>query len=84
VTLNFNHPLIGADSVVTIAASEYRPNSSALNQQRIVGDATVSVANVAPHGPPFDNNGGVTFVVVVDFPQPIFHLYRYHGVRQPT
>jgi hypothetical protein len=29
------------------------------------------VQNIAPHGPPFDPNHGVTFVVNVDWPNPL-------------
>jgi hypothetical protein len=36
---------------------------------------TVSVHNISPHGPPFDDNGGVTFVVTTEsgiFPPSVF------------
>ena len=33
--------------------------------------ANVTVANVAPHGPPFDPNHGVTFIVNVDWGSPL-------------
>jgi hypothetical protein len=66
VVLNYNWSAIDKDSVVLITASEY-------NAQRVrfVGAASITVANVAPHGPPFDNNHGVTFVVNVDWGSPI-------------
>jgi hypothetical protein len=65
-TLNFNWPAIDQDSVVLVTASE-------CNQQRVrfVGAASITVANVAPHGPPYDPNHGVTFVVNVDWNSPL-------------
>jgi hypothetical protein len=30
------------------------------------------VDDIAPHGPPFDTNRGVSFAVIVDFPKPLF------------
>ena len=65
-TLNFNWDAIDHDSVVLISASEYYlddlvPDSP--DHRRFVGDARVTVCNVSPHGPPFDPNHGVTFVV---------------------
>jgi Papain-like cysteine protease AvrRpt2 len=65
-TLNYNWPAIDQDSVVLITASEY--NSERV---RFVGAASVTVENVAPHGPPFDPNHGVTFVVNVDWGTPL-------------
>jgi hypothetical protein len=59
---NFNWDAIDADSVVHISASQYTPDSEQLpdrTDQRFVGDATVAVSNVTPHGPPFDANRGV-------------------------
>ena len=66
VTLNFNWPAIDRDSVVVITASEY-------NNQRVrfIGAASITVANIAPHGPPYDPNHGVTFVVNVDWASPL-------------
>jgi hypothetical protein len=73
--LNFNWNEIDSDSVVLVTASEYVPQANpppGANLQRFVGDATIRVDNISPHGPPFDNNHGVTFVVTVDFPRPLF------------
>jgi hypothetical protein len=73
--LNFNWNAIDSDSVVLITASEYVPQPNpppGANLQRFVGDASIRIDNISPHGPPFDNNRGVTFVVNVDFPQPLF------------
>jgi hypothetical protein len=66
VTLNYNWGAIDQDSVVMITASEY-------NDQRVrfIGAASITVANVAPHGPPYDGNHGVTFVVNVDWGSPL-------------
>jgi hypothetical protein len=66
VTLNFNWPAIDQYSVVLVTASEY-------NAQRVrfIGAASITVSNIAPHGPPFDPNHGVTFVVNVDWGSPL-------------
>lgn len=72
--VNLNWDAISADSVVMISASEYNPNSQMLpdsSDQRFVGAADVTVANVTPHGPPFDPNRGVTFVVEVGWDSPL-------------
>jgi hypothetical protein len=73
--INVNWDLIDSDSVVVVTASEYvsvaNPPPDA-NLQRFVGDATITVEDIAPHGPPFDANHGVSFVVNVTFPDPLF------------
>lgn len=79
VPLNFNWGAINANSIVHVAASEYIPESDPdahggfadANHQRFIGSANVTVSNIAPHGPPWDANQGVTFVVNVDWPHPI-------------
>jgi hypothetical protein len=72
--VNLNWNAISADSVVMVSASEYNPNSQQLpdrSDQRFVGAADVTVASVTPHGPPFDPNHGVTFVVEVGWSSPL-------------
>lgn len=70
--LNFNWDAIEHDSVVAITAAEFGPNNQdPSHSPRFVGDATITVENVSPHGPPFDPNHGVTFVVNVDWPAPL-------------
>jgi hypothetical protein len=70
--LNFNWDAIDHDSVVLISASEYGPDDGdPPHSPRFVGDATIRVRNVSPHGPPFDPNHGVTFVVTVDWDEPL-------------
>ncbi len=66
VALNYNWDAIDQDSVVMITVSEY-------NDQRVrfIGAASITVANIAPHGPPYDPNHGVTFVVNVDWGAPL-------------
>ena len=66
--VNLNWPAVSADSVVVVSASEYNAGSQELpdgSDQRFVGSASITVDNVTPHGPPFDPNQGVTFVVTV-------------------
>jgi hypothetical protein len=66
--VNLNWPALSADSVVAVQASEYVAGSQQLpdsTEQRFIGGADVTVENVTPHGPPFDPNRGVTFVVNV-------------------
>lgn len=72
--VNLNWDAISADSVVVVSASEYTPDSQQLpdgSDQRFVGSADIRVANVTPHGPPFDPNYGVTYVVDVDWTAPL-------------
>lgn len=72
--VNLNWAAISADSVVVVSASEYTPDSQQLpdtSDQRFVGAADIRVANVTPHGPPFDANYGVTYVVDVDWGSPL-------------
>jgi hypothetical protein len=72
--VNVNWDAISADSVVMVSASEYTVNSQKLpdgSDQRFIGAADVTVANVTPHGPPFDPNHGVTFVVEVGWTAPL-------------
>lgn len=72
--VNLNWPALSADSVVLVSASEYNVNSQQLpngTDQRFVGNASITVANVTPHGPPFDPNRGVTFVVDVGWSSPL-------------
>ena len=66
VTLNYNWPEIEEDSVVLVTASEYNAG-----RVRFIGAASITVANVAPHGPPHDSNHGVTFVLDVAWDSPI-------------
>ena len=66
VTLNYNWDAIDQDSVVVVTVSECSPDGV-----RFVGAATISADNIAPHGPPYDPNHGVTFVVNVDWPEPL-------------
>jgi hypothetical protein len=72
--VNLNWGAISADSIVMVSASEYTPDSQQLqdlSDQRFIGAADVTVANVTPHGPPFDPNRGVTFVVEVGWGAPL-------------
>jgi hypothetical protein len=66
VTLNYNWAAIDQNSVVLVTASEYNSQHA-----RFIGAASITVANVAPHGPPYDSNQGVTFVVNVDWGSPL-------------
>ena len=72
--VNLNWDAVSADSVVMVSASEYNANSQQLpdgTDQRFVGAADVTVSSVTPHGPPFDPNHGVTFVVEVGWTAPL-------------
>lgn len=72
VPLNLNWGAIDHDSVVLVTASEYTVNAAApQTSQRFVGAASITVANITPHGPPYDPNRGVTFVVHVDWGTPL-------------
>jgi hypothetical protein len=65
-TLNYNWPAIDRDSTVLITASEYNNDYA-----RFVGNASITVENISPHGPPYDANKGVTFVVSVEWGSPL-------------
>lgn len=72
--VNLNWPAISADSVVVVSASEYAAGTQQLpdgTEQRFVGSASITVDNVTPHGPPYDPNRGVTFVVNVAWGGPL-------------
>ena len=72
--VNLNWGALSADSVVAVAASEYVTGGQKLadnSAQRFVGAASITVDNVTPHGPPFDPNHGVTFVVTVGWGSPL-------------
>lgn len=71
VTLNFNWPVINHDSVVLVTAAEYVVAQPPSSEHRFIGAASITVENIAPHGPPFDPNHGVTFVVNVDWGSPL-------------
>jgi hypothetical protein len=70
-TLNFNWPVINHDSVVLITAAEYFVSQPPSAEHRYIGAASITVENIAPHGPPFDPNHGVTFVVNIDWGSPL-------------
>ena len=83
--VNVNWDAISADSAVMVSASEYNSNSQQLpdgSDQRFVGAADVTVANVTPHGPPFDPNHGVTFVVEVGLVCAAHDLHGHRGRQQ--
>jgi hypothetical protein len=69
--LNFNWRDINRSSTVLVSACEWYSDGDRAPRDhdyaRFVGNATVRVDNIAPHGPPADPNNGVTFVVEVDW-----------------
>jgi hypothetical protein len=70
--LNFNWDPINHDSVVLITASEYSPDQGdPKHSARFVGGANITVENISPHGPPYDPNHGVGFVVNVEWGSPL-------------
>jgi hypothetical protein len=72
VGLNFNWSIINWDSVVLISASQYvEQDPPTTDFRKIVPSNFITVENIAPHGPPFDPNHGVSFDVVVNSPSPI-------------
>jgi hypothetical protein len=70
-TINFNWPVINHDSVVLVTAAEYAVSAPPSDDHRFIGAASITVENIAPHGPPFDPNHGVTFVVNIDWGSPL-------------
>ena len=70
--LNMNWSAIEANSTVHVTAAEWREDPGSVSTSpRFVGAANITVRNVVPHGPPADPNRGVTFVVTVDWPNPL-------------
>lgn len=70
--LNFNWDAVDNDSVVLVTAAEFRPDAGSPAQSpRFVGAATVTARNITPHGPPYDPNHGVTFVVDIGWESPL-------------
>jgi len=65
-SLNYNWPIIDQDSVVLVSASEYNDQ-----KVRFIGSTSITVSNISPHGPPYDPNHGVTFVVNIDWSSSI-------------
>jgi hypothetical protein len=70
-TLNFNWPVINHDSVVLIITAEYLVSQPSSAEHRFIGAASITVENIASHGPPYDPNHGVTFVVNVAWGSPL-------------
>jgi hypothetical protein len=66
VNLNYNWSIIDQDSTVIVTVSEYNPE-----RVRFVGAASISVADIVPHSPPYDPNHGVTFAVNVNWGSPL-------------
>jgi hypothetical protein len=64
-SLNYNWAAINQDSVVLVSASEFSIQNPPSDEYRFLGDASVTVENIVPHGPPYDPNHGVTFIVIV-------------------
>jgi len=79
VACNFNWPAITAKSIVHVTACEYVPAAgdahggfAGVDRKRFVGAADIWVSNIAPHGPPFDPNQGVTWVLHIGWDTPIY------------
>jgi hypothetical protein len=70
--LNLFWGAIDHDSVVLISVSEYTLNEpEPAASRRFVGDATISVDNISPYGPPYTFCHGVAYVVTVDWWKPL-------------
>jgi hypothetical protein len=65
-SLNYNWPIIEQDSTVIVTISEYTAEKI-----RFIGAASLTISNIAPHGPPNDPNHGVSFVVNVNWSSPV-------------
>jgi len=68
--LNLNWSEVKSDSVVLVTASRYVPLPNpppGAPMQRLADDeVSVRIANISPHGWPYDNNQGVTFSISID------------------
>ena len=66
--INGFDPPIRDDSCVVVTACEFGPAPVAADEyERFVGDASISVLNVAPHGDP----PGVSFRLYIDWDNPL-------------
>jgi hypothetical protein len=61
-SVNFNARDFQDNSVVLVTACEVMTLGNNPHH-RFIGAARVWVSNIAPHGPPFDPNHGVSFVI---------------------
>jgi hypothetical protein len=69
--LNHNWDAIDHDSVVLISVSEFNFDGFTDDHHRFVGAATITVCNISPHGPQYDQNHGVQFAVQIDWETPL-------------
>lgn len=69
VSFNTNWSIINWDSVVIVTAASYVQQDPPTDDYRVTGPITVS--SVAPHGPPFDPNNGVSYTINVNSSSPI-------------
>jgi hypothetical protein len=81
--MNLNTGDINEFSVVVITASETRPVGTNPNH-RFMGNADVWVSNIAPHGPPFDPNNGVEWILHVDHPSDLSVLIDITVLDSPV
>lgn len=65
VGFNLNWASINWDSVVIITATQYVAQDPPTDDYRINGPPYITVQNIAPHGPPFDPNHGVSFTLLL-------------------
>ena len=75
VRTNFNWPPISRKSAVLITAAEWGPGNidptDPFPGRPHLGDASVYVTNIGPHGDPGGEAGGVEFYIHVDFDSPL-------------
>jgi hypothetical protein len=68
---NLNWGSINWDSVVLITACQYAVQDPPTDDYRVNGPPSITVQNIAPHGPPYDPNHGVSFFLNIDSSSPI-------------
>jgi len=74
VRRNWNWPAISRLSAVLITAAEWKPGTDPfepLPGRPHLGEASVYVTNIGPHGDPGGEAGGVEFHLHADFNAPI-------------
>ncbi len=81
--MNVNTPAVNDSSVVVVTASETRVVGNNPHH-RFMGDADVWVSNIAPHGPPFDPNNGVEWILHIDWPSDLDVLVDVTGLDSPV
>lgn len=70
--LNYNWDQINQNLLSSSRYPEYAGPDQ--DEYRFIGEASLSVYNIAPHGPPSAQDQGVSFYVNIDWPTPLYFV----------